>query len=136
MGGEIIKSNVVTRRLQVDLKDLGEKIEELAKKEDRSLGAMCRVLISEALEARESEDSVNPSRIRRSLSSLPVNSLVALANESFQQALSKISTDEREETVAFLKKLAQGKRPTHAEMVRVAQLIGESPEAIMKLWNQ
>jgi len=46
------------------------------------------------------------------------------------------TADEKEETVAFLKKLAQGKRPSHAEVVKVAQLIGESPEAIAKLWHQ
>lgn len=124
----------MARRLQVDLKDLEREIEALAQQEDRSLGAMCRVLIAEALEARNTQNLLNPAQIRRSLSSLPSESLVSLAQEAFHQILGKVATDVT--AAEFVKALVRGKQPSSQETAELARSLDLSERELLEMCDR
>jgi CopG-like RHH_1 or ribbon-helix-helix domain, RHH_5 len=70
-------------------------------------------------------------------------SMANLANFLLERTISSAkesgefpTTDDGEQAIAFLKKLAQGKRPTKAELIKIAQLLDESPEAVARLWGE
>jgi hypothetical protein len=71
-------------RTLVDVGEWGQPLKELAEREQRSISQMGRILIQEAIKARQQERSISFGNLLRSLDELSPGELISTAEKIFE----------------------------------------------------
>ena len=102
------------RRIQIDIGGIRERLEQIADREKRSLASLCRVLIEEALEARDHSANVSTTASAKQKPALQNSPSIAQLVQGWDlEQLAKVSRIK----VIRLEELANGDKPTEQEII-------------------
>lgn len=125
-------------RTLVDAGEWGQTLKELAEREQRSISQMGRILIQEAIRARQQERSISFGNLLRSLDELSPEELISTAEKIFELLKNSVESDpvSKRKTAptqlkAFLTQLADGELPTNGQLVTLAHDLGVPTETLM-----
>lgn len=125
-------------RTLVDAGEWGQTLKELAEREQRSISQMGRILIQEAIKARQQERSISFGNLLRSLDELSPEELISTAEKIFELLKNSVesNTVSKRKTApiqlkAFLTQLAYGELPTNGQLVTLAHDLGIPTETLM-----
>jgi hypothetical protein len=125
-------------RTLVDAGEFGQTLKELAEREQRSISQMGRILIQEAIKARQQERSISFGNLLRSLDELSPEELISTAEKIFELLKNTVESNtvaKRKaapiQLKAFLTQLADGELPTNGQLVTLAHDLGVPTETLM-----
>ncbi len=114
------------RRATVEIDDIYEVVEQIAKTHRRAMAAQMRLFVDEALVMR---GVLTPESVQ-----LPPDTIEAMKNYIDKEPFSEDEDEEvRDLCCDFLKRLAAGEKVANGELAALAHLLGVRPEILKRI---